>query len=160
MDFQKYINALKTMRVNKVILLRVLKIALWVVAAAAVTLFVFGAGMFVGFHKANFSYRWAERYHQNFGGPRGGFFEDFRGKDFIDAHGTAGSVLSVDGNVVTIKGRGDTEKVIVINGDTAIRLRGGAGTSTDIAVGDDVVTIGAPDEQGEIAAKLIRIFRH
>ena len=53
----------------------------WIIIGVAifvVIVLIFGAGMFVGGMKARFSYRWAENYHENFGGPRGGFLGDWR----------------------------------------------------------------------------------
>ena len=53
----------------------------------AIVILIFGAGIFVGGTKARFSYRWAENYHKNFGGPRSGFLSDwqkFQVKDFIE----------------------------------------------------------------------------
>lgn len=55
----------------------------------AVVCLIFWIGIFVGGMKARFSYRWAESYHKNFAGPRGGFLDDWRSfpkGDFISSH--------------------------------------------------------------------------
>ena len=59
---------------------------------------IFGAGIFIGGMKANFSYRWAENYHQTFAGPQGGFLGNWRGLppapgDFMGSHGTFGQII-------------------------------------------------------------------
>ena len=53
----------------------------WIIVGLAVfvvLILVFGAGIKVGTMKAKYSYHWAENYHRNFGGPRGGFLGDLK----------------------------------------------------------------------------------
>src|SRR3989338_10378206 len=89
------------------------KIAAIFVGAMILLLLVFKAGVFVGYKKASFSYKWGENYHRNFAGPRKGFFGELgRGlgdKDFIDAHGTAGTILKINGNAIILKGQDNVE---------------------------------------------------
>jgi hypothetical protein len=145
------------------------KIALGVLGALIVLLAVFRAGEFVGYRKARFSYRWGENYHRNFAGPRGGFFGDvrreFEDRDFIGAHGTFGSIISIDSSVTSgqtifvVKGKDDVEKTILISDTTTIKSRRESLRINGLKVDDRVVIIGSPDEQGRIEAKLIRVFR-
>ncbi|MBU4375303.1 hypothetical protein KKH38_02245 [Patescibacteria group bacterium] len=137
----------------------------WVViglAGFAVVVLIFAAGMAVGGMKAKFSYRWAESYHKNFAGPRGGFFGDWRSAppipgDFIEGHGAFGEIIEIKEDGFAVKGRGDVEKAIKITEDTVIK--NGMETIEDgLSVGDRVVIIGSPNEDGQIEAKLIRTF--
>jgi hypothetical protein len=48
--------------------------------------------------------------------------------------------------------------VIVIGSDTIIAQMRSQATSTDIKVGDNVVVVGEPNDQGQIIAKLIRLM--
>lgn len=119
----------------------------------------FNAGMMVGYKKAQFSYLWGAQYHKNFGGPRGGFMRDIRGdRDFINSHGIAGSVISVDGSTITIKGRDDVEQSIVIDSDTSIRSGRETIPVSEVKPDDRLVILGRPNDQGQIQAKFIRIF--
>ena len=137
----------------------------WVViglAGFAVIVLIFGAGMVIGEMKAKFSYRWAESYHKNFGGPRGGFFGDWRRipplpGDFIEGHGAFGEIIELNGNSFVIKGRGNVEKIIIITEDTIIK-KGMKTIKDGLKVGEHVVIIGSPNEEGQIEAKLIRIL--
>jgi hypothetical protein len=151
MDFNKYLQS------------KTFKGALVAIGALSVLLFVFKAGEFVGYGKANFSYRWGENYHRNFAGPRNGFLGNFgRGfgdKDFINAHGTFGTIIKIDGSTLVVKGRDDVEKIILISDQTIITRRRETIKSNDLKVDDRVVIIGSPNEQGQIEAKLIRVFR-
>lgn len=123
-------------------------------------LLVFGAGIWVGGKKAQFSYRWADNYHKNFAGPREGFRGDWRmsrRNDFIDGHGSFGEIIELSDPGFVIMGRGDVEKMIITTEDTVVKK--GKDTSEEgLKVGDSVVVIGSPNEDGQIEAKLIRVF--
>jgi len=137
----------------------------WIVIGLAgfvIIVLVFGTGMFVGQMKARFSYRWAESYHKNFAGPEGGFFGDWRTLpppgDFIEGHGTFGEIIKINDSDLIVKGQGDVEKVILITKDTTIERGRDTLKKEELKVGDSIVIIGSPNEQGQIEAKLIRVF--
>lgn len=136
----------------------------WIIVGLLVVViivFIFGVGLFVGQKRAKFSFRWAEQYHKMFAGPRVGFFGDwqrFPGGEFIEAHGAFGEIIEMKENEFVIKGRGDVEKVIVLTDKTTIQKGREALKKENLKVGNWVVVIGSPNEQGQIEAKLIRIF--
>ena len=137
-----------------------LKWAIIGLAGFVVLILVFGAGVKVGTLKARYSYRWAENYHKNFAGPRGGFLGDwqrFPAGDFISGHGAFGEIIVMKDNGFVIKSRENVEKVIITAEDTTI-TKGQETIKDGLKVGDRVVIIGSPDEQGQIEAKLIRLF--
>jgi len=124
---------------------------------------IFGAGMFVGGMKARFSYKWAESYHKNFAGPQEGFFGDWRRAvplpgDFLNSHGVFGQILELRDNGFVIKSGGEVEKVILFSDETIIEKGRQNAEKDELKVGSQVVIIGSPDEQGQIEARLIRIF--
>src|SRR3990167_8761290 len=125
-----------------------------------VLVLVFGAGVKVGTLKARYSYRWADNYHKNFAGPRGGFLGDwqrFPAGDFISGHGAFGEIIEVKDNGFVIKGRENVEKVIVTDEETTI-TKGRETIKDGLKVGDRIVIIGTPNDEGQIEAKLIRVF--
>lgn len=130
-----------------------------------VAVLIFGAGVFVGQLKARFSYGWAENYHQNFGGPRGGFMGDWRNRplpppeDFIGGHGIFGPVIKIDGLILTINGRNGVETTVLVSDKTEIRSPQGVLKIGDLELDDQIAVIGSPNSQGQIEAKLIRVFR-
>lgn len=135
----------------------------WIIIGLAgfvVLLLVFGAGVKVGTLKARYSYKWAETYHKNFGGPRGGFLDDWRrfpAGDFISGHGAFGEIIEIKDNGFVIKGRENAEKVVIINQEVTI-IKGRETMKDGLKVGDRVVIIGTPNNEGQIEAKLIRVF--
>jgi|GEM_PF-349965 len=132
-----------------------------VLAVVAVVLLIFGLGMVIGETKAKFSYRWAESYHKNFAGPRGGFlgnWRDFGRDDFISGHGTFGLIVEINGNSLAIKGAGDLERIVLITEETKI-FSGKKEIGADgLRVDDKIVVIGPQNDQGQINARLIRLF--
>ena len=133
------------------------------VAVLAIVVLIFGAGMLIGGMKARFSYRWAENYHQNFGGPREGFFGNlgrppFPPGNFIESRGSFGNIIKINDSDFVIKGQGDVEKVILIANDTIIEKAASKVGKEELKVGGRIVVIGSPNDQGQISAKLIRIF--
>lgn len=156
-NFNKFFNSKK------------FRAAIIVVASFAVLLFVFKVGVFVGYKKAQFSYRWGENYQRNFAGPRRGFLGDikrgFGDKDFINAHGTFGEIIKIDTatssekSILIVKGKDDAEKTIIVSNKTIIVKGRDAVKIDDIKVDAIIAVIGSPNEQGQIEARLIRVFR-
>jgi len=135
------------------------------IAGLIVLVFVFGLGIFVGTKKADFSFRWADEYHRNFGGPQGGFFGDMMGQDFTDAHGVFGQIIKIDASteqgqsvVLTIKGKDNVEKSILVSDKTTIVYLRKNLKSTDLKTSENVVVIGDPENNGQIEADLIRVM--
>jgi hypothetical protein len=149
------------LKIDHDLLKKIIKIA--VVFLAAVL--IFGAGVFVGQMKAKFSYGWAENYHRNFGGPRGGFIGDWRNRplpppeDFVGGHGIFGPIIKIDGSTLTINGKNGVETVVLVSDQTGIRSPQGVLKIGDLKVDDQITVIGLPNSQGQIEAKLIRVFR-
>ena len=131
------------------------------IGAVIIFLFIFRVGMTVGFKKADFSYKWGENYHQNFAGPKRGFFRELGGmgdRDFIGAHGIFGKVLKIEGSEMVISGQDNAEKIITVGADTVIEKFREKIKIDGMAVDDMVVVIGEPNNEGKIEAKLIRIM--
>ena len=122
-------------------------------------LIIFQAGMFIGFRKASFSYRFGDNYYRAFGdrGPK-----PFRGSmmmgTFIESNGAVGKIISINLPTFVLLGRDNIEKVILIKNDTQIRHLNASATSSDLKVDDFVVAFGSPNENSEIEAKLVRIM--
>ena len=148
------------LKIDHDLLKKIIKI---VVVFSAMVL-VFGAGVFVGQMKAKFSYRWAENYHQNFGGPRGGFMGDWRRRllpppeDFVGGHGIFGPIIKIDGSTLTINGKNGVETAVFVSIQTEIRSPLGVLKISDLKLDDQITVIGSPNSQGQVEAKLIRVF--
>jgi hypothetical protein len=147
---------------NKKINRDILKLVIIGLVAFAVIVLIFGAGIVVGGMTAKFSYRWAESYHKNFAGPQGGFFGDWRKMppmpgEFIEGHGAFGKIIEIEDSSFVVEGRDDVEKIIIMGEDTIIK-REMETVEDGLKLDEYVVIIGSPNEQGQIEAKLIRIF--
>jgi len=143
---------------NQLLQSRAFKVVFSSIILLILALLVFTIGLTVGFRKASFSYQWGENYHRNFAGPRGGFFQDLLGEEFIESHGVFGQIIKIDAATLVIKGRDNVEKIVLVRDDTAIKNPQGDLQLTDLQVNDLIVVIGDPDDQGQILAKLIRVM--
>lgn len=137
------------------------KSVLLIIVGLVVLLLVFQAGVFVGYHKARFSARLGDNYRQNFGPGRGmgmmgpGFFPD---ADLPGGHGATGRIVKINLPSVIVADRDGLEKVVTVATSTDIRSGRGAITPADLKVDDVIIAFGSPNEQGAIAAKLIRLL--
>jgi len=146
------------MDINTFLQSRVFKIITLCVAIFIVMFFIFSLGVYVGTQKANFSFKWAEQYHNNFAGPVGGFFQEFEGKEFVESNGVFGKIIQVGDTSITVSGRDNAEKVISITDQTAIKYQREDIKISDLKVNEEVVVIGEPNDAGQIEAKLIRVM--
>jgi hypothetical protein len=134
------------------------KLVLMGLGGLIVLLLVFQLGVFIGFRKANFTFGWGDNYHRAFGGPRGGFLNDFEGRDFTSGHGVAGSIIKIDSGLIIVKGSDNVEKIIATDSTTTINKGRQAIQSSDLKVDDRIVVIGSPQNNGSVLAKMIRVF--
>src|SRR3989344_8080834 len=111
------------MDINNFLKQKTFKLAVLSIGALILLLLVFKAGVFVGYKKASFSYAWGENYHRNFAGPRGGFMgnmKDLGRGDFIEGHGAFGQIIKIDARSIVVRGRDNTERVVLVKEDTKI----------------------------------------
>lgn len=118
----------------------------------------FKMGLIIGVKKADFSCRWSDNYHRNFGGPKAGMMMGFKDREFIDANGTVGQIIQITSSTLVVKGVNDVEKVILITDKTSIQRFRDAIKIIDLAVNDNVIVIGEPNDDGQIEAKFVRVM--
>jgi hypothetical protein len=145
------------MNIDKFLTSKLFKGIMVGLSALVILLVGFGLGMAVGIKKSEFSYRWQQnRPMMGLPGQDGGFFRQLDGRDFMNSHGIIGQISDINGTVLTIKDRDNTEKSVLTDDKTAIETAGKPAKISDLRAGDTVVVIGDPDDKGEIQAKLIR----
>ncbi len=137
------------------------KIILGVVGALVILLITFQLGIFVGMRKGLFVSRWGENYQRNFvdggRGERGEFMNNMMGRGF-KSHGAIAKIIKIELPNITVAGGNDAEKVLVVDSKTVIQRFKETIQPTDLKVGDNIVAIGAPNSNGQIEVKLIRVL--
>lgn len=125
---------------------------------AVLVLGIFKLGQVSGYNKARFSGRFGDNFNRNFVDPRkDGFFKDFSGgRGPIGGHGAVGKIVSIALPLVVVSGPDNIEKTIVISDGTEVLKYRDDITTTDLQVGDYIVVLGNPNDDGQIDAKLIR----
>ena len=131
---------------------------LYIVGVLALILIIFQAGVFVGYRKAAFSYRFGDRYYNNIRGPGNHFLGGFPRGGFPDASGATGKVMKIDLPTIIVLGPDNIEKVVRIDEETKINRFRDSVSSSEIRVNDFVTIIGNPNSRAEIEARLVRII--
>lgn len=130
----------------------------WGIGGFIFILIVFQAGVFVGYHKAAYSYRLGEKYYSMFGEHERGHVMGFKHNDFLNTHGAIGKIISIALPNIIIEDRDGIEKNVVLEDDTMIKRFRDKVTPSDLKIGDSVVIIGMPNDQAQIEARLVRIM--
>ena len=123
-----------------------------------VILVVFQAGFLVGHYKGTFVNNLNDRYYRGMGDPRSFLAPFMQRGDEINPHGAAGEIISKNLPKIIVKGQGRAEEIININSKTDIRKFRNIASTSDLTVGENIVAIGEPNDNGEIDAKIIRIM--
>jgi hypothetical protein len=146
-------------KINSIVESKKFKIAIYVLGAFFVLLFVFQAGMMVGFRKASFNHDWGNNYERNFGPNKKGpqFFEGDFGR-MPNANGAIGKIIKVELPNIVVLDKDQTEKIIVINDNTDILERKDKIAKESLTIDKFIVVIGNPNTNGQIEAKLIRVI--
>ena len=132
-----------------------LKRTIKIIAVLILVLLIFKAGVYDGYRKFEFSSRLGNSYYTTFGGPMMmGFFHD----DIPGGHGVSGKVIKASPTAIVVEGTDNIEKIVTISADTLVRRARETASTTAVQVNDAVIVIGSPGQNGEIAAKLIRIL--
>lgn len=129
------------------------------------TMLIFSAGITVGFYKASYGRAWGEHYNENFGigdgdnGPVNGIINKMGVTGYFpNSHGATGKIIKLEIPNLIVQDKDKIEKVIVTDEDTKIQEGREDVKTADLKVNDSVTVIGAPNGQGQIEAKLIRVI--
>jgi len=128
-----------------------IKAILLILGAVIVLLVVFALGAAVGYHRALFSTRFGEDYYRNFYGGSAGPMA-------MSMHGVAGEVIDVATSTISVRDANGNEESVAIIPDTVIREGDTTIMLNAVTVGETLTVIGGPNANGQIEARLIRIF--
>jgi len=148
---------------------KIFKIITAVVGLFLIALVSFAGGVAVGLHKAKFSSDWGKNYEKNFmggrlegggsfGGGMMGMMRDFEGRNFRNAHGLAGTIVSIADNNIIVKDKDNKENTVAVTDKTLIKNGRNDMQLSDLKQDDQIVVMGSPDENGVVNAVLIRVF--
>lgn len=135
-----------------------------IVLALGIVLLVvssFAVGFYAGIHKARFSYRFSENYERNFVRSeqmKGKMFREMDGKSFRSGHGVSGEVLSIVDRTIVLRNQDGQENSITVT-DATVYNKGGDRVDLEaVLVGDRIVVLGKPGDDGTVNADLIRVL--
>jgi hypothetical protein len=114
--------------------------------------------MSLGYRQARFAGQFGENFERNFLGPRSGMGAHMFGQTIPTGHGASGEIVSLNLPQIVVSGTDNLEKTILVNASTTIRQFRNNIKVSDLSVGDFVVALGNPNDQGMITATLIRVM--
>ena len=126
---------------------------------AIIMFIIFQAGVVVGERKASFAHKFGENFERNFKNPRAiGFMQKgIPGDvDMPSPHGAVGEIVSIALPLIVVAGPDNLEKTVVVTELTEIREFRDTIQVSELTVGDFIVVLGTPNEEGQVEAKLIR----
>lgn len=128
---------------------------------ALIVLIIFQAGFYVGYHNNSFRDRWDNRYSRGLQDPTSPFAPFMmRGDEIINPHGALGTIISKNLPRLMVQGPNRAEEIVLIHDKTIIRKFKNLASTSDLVVGEEIIAIGDPNDNGEIKANLIRIMPH
>lgn len=130
---------------------------IYVIGGLLIALVVFQAGIFVGYRIATFSMNWDRARGANIHDPRSIFAPFGRDMDSMNPHGAIGEIISIQLPQIMVKGPSGNEVIVLMGTTTSIRNMRQEVSTSDLQLGQHIVTVGSPDEEGQIHATLIRI---
>jgi hypothetical protein len=86
------------------------------------------------------------------------FPRNIEGRDFRNAHGIAGTIISIADNNLIIKDRDNKENTVAVTDKTIIKDHMVDVKISDLKANDQIVVMGTPNDQGIVNADLIRVF--
>ncbi len=142
-------NALKDLLLKKNI--RKILVGIGVLFLAVL---IFHAGISVGSHR-----HVSPRNDASWGFRAPGGFNIRMPRGFIsNGHGAVGTIQSVASSSVSLKTRDGRTQTVLLTGATTIKNSAGYASSSPLSVGQQIVVLGTPDSDGNIAADLIRVM--
>lgn len=148
-----------TEEIKHIIRSRTFKTIIYGIVALLALLFIFQAGVYVGFEKASFYNRIGESYFHTVSGNGNDPVMGISKGEFESAHGAVGQIVSIKSPFVVIEDQAGIEKTVQIATSTEIKNASGDEALEDLKIGDFVVVFGAPSSKDPILlAKLIRVL--
>jgi hypothetical protein len=139
---------------------KVVRTILWILGGLIVLVVVFGLGIAVGYNRAGFASGFDQNYYRNFYGvpPGGGAIGLVAAPMPVAIHGVVGKVIDLGTSTISVENQQGNEQSVAVSSDTDIRNGNGNMVIGDIAAGDQIAVIGAPNSVGQIDARFIRIL--
>lgn len=132
---------------------------LWILGGLIVLFVVFGLGIVVGYDRAGFAAGFDRNYYRIFYGAAPDGPAGFMAPPMpIAIHGVVGTVIDLGTSTISVRDQKDNEQSVAISSATVIRSGGSDVAINNMTVGDRITVIGEPNDQGQIAARFIRIF--
>lgn len=133
------------------------RVIIFTLGAFSAMLLIFAGGVAVGYRKAVFSSALGQNYERNFYGPMPGAMGIMAPRG-PNTHGVMGQVIDVTSSSFSVKDPDDDERFIIVTSGTVIRDMDQTISVDAMTPGNRVVVIGAPNSNGQVEARFVRVF--
>ena len=134
-----------------------LRYALIIIGALILLLGSFRAGISVGERKSRHFANWSEQYSPMFD-RRERSRMPFPPQMLPGTHGVFGKVISINSPLLVVQGKDNVEQTVLITSSTEIRVGRNNATIEEIKPDMQASVFGEAGDDGQIQARLIRIF--
>jgi hypothetical protein len=131
------------------------KFIIGILILIAVIFGIFQAGVFVGFQKASFLFKYGDNYYRTFG--ERGNMPPFR-DEMAGGHGVIGKIVRINLPTIVVMGPDNIEKIIVTTASTTVHQFREAFPLNKLTADQFITVLGYPNEQGQIVARFIRLM--
>ncbi|MBU1032869.1 MAG: hypothetical protein ABH820_00570 [Patescibacteria group bacterium] len=133
-----------------------------ILATLAIIIFLIGTfslGVKIGERKALHFSKWYDRYERDFGRQKPGLGRvPMMPPGLPGANGVFGEIISTSESALIVQGKDEIEQSVLTTSSTSIRSGRGQSSLNDLKPGLSIAVFGTPNDQGQIEARLIRIF--
>jgi len=144
------------------------KITIGIIALVVIVGLSFSVGFMAGHRRAGIVSRRVVGYNQTINNGmmngsrsalnKNGLNNGMMGRNNVQRNtGTSGTVTSMNGNNITIKGQNGVESTFAITAQTSIKNGSGAITVSGLAIGNNVTIVSLPNSTGTAAAISIMV---
>lgn len=152
------------MTVEQIIQSKIFRAVIIIIAGVAIITFVFSLGIIVGIKKAPFTSENSGKYYRIFQVSPTTVYKNLK-PDVGIVNGCYGRIIAIVPSVdeaisseILVADSDGTEKLIIVDKNTIIRKQNRTITILDLRQNDNIVTLGDPNQDGTITARLIRVM--
>lgn len=127
-----------------------------IIGGVVVVIIIFLIGENVGYHKAEFSYRFGNNYSRIFGRRTPGMI--FDDNTLLEDNGASGMIVKISLPEIFLEGDNGVEQIITLANNSLVKEFRATIASSSLKVGDEIIVLGEPGMNGAIKAGLVRVI--
>jgi hypothetical protein len=137
---------------------RKVRTVLFILSGLIAVFVAFGLGIAVGYERAGFAAGFDRNYYRIFLGGTPGAMGLMAPPVPMAMHGVVGTVIDIGTSTISVTDAENNERSVAVSSGTVIRDGDNDAGIANVKVGDMIAAIGEPNDQGQVAARFVRII--